>query len=399
MLGLAAALLVAAVVALVFEPWLRARVNAEAAAHGALIGFRDYTLRWRELTLHDVSVERAGTLRVRGKAERITIELAGLTPRALHADAAELEVEGPLRAALHPTAPTAPAPALRLTRLSLEWRELHGADPWLVVRAGSWATTPRGGDGAGHVSLFGTSLGHATASWSRADQRASAGLWLEGLPPRSERFPAPTLAVELLGAGDALELRARLHEAPLEALLRRLDPRATTQFAVASGSLELRSLPTGSTSGKLALSLARFVPPRPEALRDLALGAGTAIESELTVSSDLRQVELAPLELRAGALELRGQGALTRDHGALEARAHLRGTIGCDALAAAAAAPGSPLAGRGVGSGEPAPVVLAVELDLRELGRTRVRHELGEGCGLSRRASGSVLGQAQIVEP
>jgi hypothetical protein len=381
LVGLLAATVIAA--ALGFEPWLRARIEAQALRHGAKLTFESYSLRFGELALQRVSFVSEGPVRLQGQAELVKVQLSWLSPRALHADAVRVNVTGSPREALGHGPNREALPALRVTRLTLEWRERPEAGVALALRSASLASTTQGTDVAGHVTLFGKALGHTTFNWNRAEQKASASVWLEGLPPSSERFPAPTFTVDITSMRGAIALNARLHDAPLEPLLRRLDPLATPQAAVASATLELHSPKQGEGHGKLALRLERFVAPYPPALAGLAMGTLTEVDSKLVLAGDFRRIRLEQLELRAGALQLRGAGVLSALGAKLQADLELRGGLACAAVAAAAAAPESPLAGRALDSGQPLPVTLVVHLDSSDVNGTRVFAEHGSGCGLN----------------
>lgn len=370
MLALLAGGLVVASPALV-----RRAVLSAAASRGVVLDDVTVAFDLRGVTLTDVRARlaQAPGVRIRAARVRVDVALPVLAPVRSRVEGVEVEAEG-WGAALSllerldgPLLREAPVQIVGAARVVLRRLGDPGADK-----------APPGAspiDGAGRVSFdvavdaSGVELapGHATLAGvdatvvglpapvhlaaaaadlgPRRAALAAAKLSISGVT-----VPARDVTAELDGSNahvvirdgarelaadiafDAARGAARVDLAPRPvADLAALAGIAVTETFVVGGTVELVSRPPSAT---VQVSLEGFVPPHPRELDGIVFGKTTTVRATATLGVD-PDVVLRDVELKAGALALRGDGDVRVATRTL--RLDLRGSLACSELAASAA--------------------------------------------------------------
>jgi hypothetical protein len=338
-LAIAVVLLGAAATALAlgFEPWLRARVQSEAARHGVSLEFEDFEVSWGLLTLHRVSFQQDRPLRVVGTVARVAIELQGFQASAISLETSSVDVQATRQEILaHLNAGTSETPEGSTTgplitaqNLTLNWRPVLGQPAPVSCAGASFSVQSSKLELQCKVALAGLPTAALQLHWDRAQRTAQA-------TASSTFWPALRLSATAKFATDPLLVSLALPETPLPIPLSLLLGVPALQTATVSGRIELR-WPLGLTmqtpGGTVSLTVKNFKPPHPVELQGFDFGTQTDLVSDFSLSRDQKKISLKNIRVQAGSFSLTGDGALD----ASRARVNLQGSLSCALLARAAA--------------------------------------------------------------
>jgi ADP-dependent NAD(P)H-hydrate dehydratase / NAD(P)H-hydrate epimerase len=328
---------------------------------------------------------------VKGRADRVTVDLKGLEPTRVTTRSASVELEGSighLAAELDAWSKRYPAtarPPVAADGVTLAWRQTPGESPWLEATNASAQADPNGGSFyAPTATLFGISAGELSLGWWAGRDDLLAGLGHRdpnNAPLRLEVRPGPPL-----------QARLRVVSTPLPSLGALLGMRINEPgiSAEATADLVLTPGPERDTiAGRTDLTLHGYVPPRPRELQGIVYGNSTQFTTAFQLSDDRRTVALSETTLKAGALSLRGKGSAERYDGGAKAKLDLAGRVPCTALARSVATANlGNLLGDLIGDVVSATVQGSlsvnahVEVDTKDLDAARVTPTVGGSCGL-----------------
>lgn len=204
----------------------------------------------------------------------------------------------------------------------------------------------------------------------------------------------------------------KLHLALAPILVSRLASALHTELpfpnVTASGTFDLdlpRTMtPVSHPSGRVDAILKGYVPPHPVELDGFVFGDTTTIGARYVVIPEQLKLLLEDVQLKAGAFELKGSGAVGVESGAPRLRLTLGGALPCAALAGAAAETRLGAALGRVG-GKAARVTLAgtvgvkvaVDADIMSLDKPRVLKTIVPGCGLKPLTLGELRALGELV--
>jgi hypothetical protein len=319
-----------------FEPWLRARVQSEAARRGIRLEFEDFEATWGLLTLHRVSFQQDRPLRVVGTVERVEIHLQGFQASTISLGTANVDVQATgqeVLAQLNAGSPNAgeegpAATPITAQDLTLNWRPVVGQPAPVTCGGASFSLQASALQLQCHVALAGLPAAALQLNWERQQRSAQA-------TATSTIWPALRLSATAKFATDPLLVQLTLPETTLPPPLSLLLGVPALKTATVSGRIELRwplGLSMQTPSGTLFLTLKNFEPPHPVELQGFDFGTQTDLVSDFSLSRDRKKVALKNIRVQAGSFALTGDGALD----ASRARVNLHGALSCALLAKAA---------------------------------------------------------------
>lgn len=392
LVGLLFLLLGGGVTAYLRLPALAKRLAEERALErGVALHVGSVDLGWGWARLRDVTFSPVGVEGVRGRAERVTVDLARLEPTRVSTRGPSLELEGPLARlsaeldAWSKRFPAASRPPVAADGIALAWRPAPGEAPWLEAAGASAEAAPSAGSFyAPNATLFGVAAGELSVAWQAGRDDLVAGLGHRDparAPLRLEATPGPPLRGRL-----------RVAPTPLPSLGALLAMRIDEPAVSAEATVDLTLTPgpqRDAVEGKADVTLHGYVPPRPRELQGIVYGTSTQLASAFRLSDDRRSVALTDTTLKAGALALRGGGAAERYEGGAKAKLDLAGRVPCAALARSAATANlgnllGDLVGDLVGATVQGSLAVnaRVEIDTNDLDRARVTPSVSGNCAL-----------------
>lgn len=338
-LAVLVALLASAVTALAlgFEPWLRARVQAEARRHGAEVDFADYQLSLSELVLHGVRFSATRPVPTTGEIEQLRVSLQNFRPTALSAQGATVEatasVDELLARLQQPTrndASGTPAELpLSVSDLHVSWKPTPSSEPLLTLGEGNLELGGKPEKLAGVFAAGGSLIGTTQLEWDRAEHSSSFDVMFGGLA-------LPHISGTVQAGSDPISIDLTVHEAAVGPLIALYAGRAEYARTTLGGRLSLQwpvGLSARGPAGRVYLTLKNFEPPHPPELQGFDFGKQTDVESDFSISNNRRRLTLENLRVQAGNFALTGGGKL--EPGAAELK--LNGVLSCVALAQALA--------------------------------------------------------------
>ncbi|HEU4537358.1 MAG TPA: hypothetical protein VFS00_24730, partial [Polyangiaceae bacterium] len=295
LLGLGCALVGGGVVAYLRLPGLAKKYAEERALErGIVLHVDDVDLGLDWVRLRGVTFSPLGVEGVKGRAERITVDLKGLEPTRVTTRAASVDLEGTLgRLAAELDAwskrhPAASRPPLAADGVSVVWRDAPGESPWLeAAGASAQADASAGTFHAPAASLLGVPAGELSLGWWAGRDDLVAGL--------GHRDPnAAPLHLEAR-PGPPLRARLRVTPTPLPSLGTLLGMRINEPDVSAEATLDLTLTPgpeRDAIEGRADLTLHGYVPPRPRELQGIVYGKTTQFGTAFRLSDDRRSVAL-----------------------------------------------------------------------------------------------------------
>ncbi|MCU0684475.1 MAG: hypothetical protein MUF34_19900 [Polyangiaceae bacterium] len=270
LVGLGCTLLGAGVVGYLRLPGLvKAYAEEKALERGVALHVDDVDLSFDWVRLRGVTFSPLGVAGVKGRADRVTVDLKGLEPTRVTTRSASVELEGSLGHlaaeldAWSKRYPAAARPPVAADGVTLAWRQTPGESPWLEATNASAQADPNGGSFyAPTATLFGVSAGELSLGWWAGRDDLLAGLGHRdpnNAPLRLEVRPGPPL-----------QARLRVVSTPLPSLGALLGMRINEPgiSAEATADLVLTPGPERDTiAGHTELTLHGYVPPRPRELQ------------------------------------------------------------------------------------------------------------------------------------
>jgi hypothetical protein len=265
------------------------------------------------------------------------------------------------------------------------WRAAEGDAPWLTADGGSLTSDGKSARFVARTAgVGGFPLGQVEAGFAvdtsgvsielgkaaGAEAPIAARVVTSASPPRVDITLRP-VRVESLGAALGMSLPA---------------PRA-----VASGRATLtlgKKKGTEAITGSAELLLDGFTPPHPRELSGVISGKKTSLSAAIAVAADRSKVTLSDVAVRAGKLELKGNGTITRAKDHALASLELKGPIACADIARGVAKERLGVLGELAGDAASGAVEgsvmvnVTVEADSRDLAAAKVKPKIGVGCGL-----------------
>lgn len=362
-----------------------------ALERGVVLNVGAVDIAWGWVRLRDVTFSPVGIAGVKGRSDRVTVDLDRLDPTRISARSATLELEGPLARlsaeidAWSKRYPASTRPPIAADGITLSWRQSPGEAPWLeATNAQVQADANAGSFYAPSSKLLGVSAGELSASWAAGRDDLAAGLGGRDpnhAPMRLEVRP-----------GSPLRGRLQVVPTPLPKLGNLLSMRINEPDVSAEAAIDLTLTPgpeRDTIEGKAELTLHGYIPPRPRELQGIVYGKSTQFGTTFRLSDDRRSVALTDTTLKAGALALRGGGSAERYEGGAKAKLDLAGRVPCTALARSAATANlGDLLGNLFGDVADATVQgslgvnARVEIDTKDLDRARVTPTVTGNCAL-----------------
>ena len=354
------AVVAAAVAALLVlgPPAIRRRIIAEARARGVALDPGAVDVGLGSVRLRDGRFSLLGLRGLSGTVARATIELRGLSPARIATEGVELTLVGmdaleDLPAWVAQYGPRAAALPLTTGRIRLGLRDRDGGPEVLALADGSLERRAAGSEGAAappgaprpevgvlkqaRVLVAGREIARTDVAWSLGAASVSLGFGAEDVlsaPLRAELRPrpAPSASIELAPT-------------PLSAVGALLGVDVGASTMVVAGTLELRladgadrtALSEAPLEGPIALTVKGFTLPHPKELDGLLFGSTTTIKADARIPADRQRVALSGVEVGAGALKLKGTGAIERNGADAAIAMDLSGSIPCSLLAGSAA--------------------------------------------------------------
>ncbi|HEU4412033.1 MAG TPA: hypothetical protein VFS43_42725 [Polyangiaceae bacterium] len=392
LVGLAFLLLGGGVAAYLRLPVVAKRLAEERALErGVVLHVGAVDLGWGWARLRDVTLSPVGVAGVKGRADRVTVDLDRLDPTRVTTRSASLELEGPLARlsaeldAWSKRYPASARPPVSADGIALAWRQSPDEAPWLEAKGGqAQADASAGTFYAPSATLFGTPAGELSLAWWADRDELVAGLGNRDpnrAPMRLEVRPGPPLRARL-----------RVVPTPLPSLGNLLAMRLNEPDVSAEAAVDLTLTPgpeRDAIEGKADLTLHGYVPPRPRELQGIVYGKSTQLATAFRLSDDRRSAALTDTTLKAGALALRGGGTAERYEGGAKAKLDLAGRVPCAALARSAATAnlgdflgdlfGDVVSATVQGS---LAVNARVEIDTKDIDRARVTPVVSGNCAL-----------------
>jgi hypothetical protein len=391
-----------------FEPWLRARVQSEAARRGVSLEFEDFEVSWGLLTLHRVSFQQDRPLRVTGMIERVTVQLRGFQASAISLETSSVDVQASTQEILAHLNAGAPqqtegssSPPITAQNLTLNWRPVAGQPAPVTCSGASFAMQSSKLDLQCKVALAGLPAAGLQLHWDRAQRTVQ-------VTAASTVWPALRLSATAKVATDPMLVSVTVPETPLPLPLSVLLGVPALKTATVGGRIELRwplALSMQTPNGTVSMTLKNFEPPHPIELQGFDFGKQTDLVSDFSLSRDHKKISLKNIRVQAGSFSLTGDGGLD----ASRARVNLRGSLSCALLARAAAEAqvGSAL-GKWAGKLASKVALQQVEgkvsfevdaaLDLDGKSLPRIEKRVQPGCGL-KPFKLEELAQLQLPEP
>jgi hypothetical protein len=327
----------AGVVALGFEPWLRARVESAAAQRGVALQFEDFEASWGQLVLRGVTFQRERPLHVQGSAQRVDIRLDGFQPQSIALDRSSIDVLATSQEILaqlnapspEPAVGSSPTPAVSATALTLNWRSATSEAPRASLSNATFSDPGATLDLQGIAAVSGVEVGPLQLSWDRvaktAEVTVTSSTWSTLRMTGTAKFGVDPLSISLA-----------LPDTPVPLPLSLLFGVPALKAASVSAKVDLRwplGLNMQTPSGTASLTLKNFEPPHPVELQGYDFGPQTDMVTDFSLSRDHRKVALKNIRVQAGSFGLTGEGSLDTSR----ARVALRGGLSCAVLAKAAA--------------------------------------------------------------
>ena len=383
--------------AVLFKPWVRDRVIAEAKERGLHLDPGPIGIGWFTVTVGRSTFAPIGISGVRGSSETTVVSFDGLEPARIEATGVDIQVRG--SAAIlalevsewtkrYPNAYKVPT---RATKVSVTWRSSQHEKPWVTIKGGT--LEPSGGGSsfrAEDTQVLGASLGKVGAAWSSDEAVVALGFGegdVTNSPVRIQvkhTLEQPTADITLV------PVKLKQLAGPFGVALPVKDD------VVASGKVNLvfkKGMQSGVVEGTFSAKLEGYVPPHPPELSGFVFGDETTFSTKLSVSEDRMKATLTDSVVKAGAFKLKGSGNIQRFETHARIRMKLLGNLPCDALASAAAESylgktfGKTL-GRLAGAaaksalGGSVGVTVKLDADTRKLPEAKVDRIIGIGCGL-----------------
>lgn len=385
-------LAIVAIVLVAWGPVTRAITIREARAHGILLGDEIGAIEvgWGEVTVRDYTFELDDVEGVTGKGKELTVELDGLTAASLTAHEVELELVGSaavLAVAIsewtgeHPELVRIPTKA---DEVAVSWQESASGPVWLRIRGGSIEPLKNGAKLDGRASVFGLPLGGVGAVWKGNKAKVELGFG------RSDSDEAP-IHIEVTELKTKPKAKIALRPTSLASLSGPLGVLLPIGGVTVSGDavMQYKGKKNAPIAGTVEAKLDGYRPPVPREAQGFVFGDTTTLSTDVEISADRKTVSLTKTKVKHGAIELDGEGSISRGstHAAIEMK--LSGKVSCAALAKAAIKGGmgatlGPMAeqlasGAVKGSVE---IRLVISADTRNLLGTKIERHLGVGCGI-----------------
>lgn len=384
--------------ALLYQPLLRRYVVAEAHKRGVELTLGQVALvgLFAGVELSDCDATLLGTEgRIRGKLDRVEIDLADLEPTRLRIDGLEAAVLGSAAivavdlsdwAKSYPEAFRVPVTA---KDIKLSWRARSGGPEWLRIERGKLTPTSDGGRfSTPAAEVVGVPVGRVDASWTADSSVVTLGF--------GRVDPAEALVrMDVKHAAEQPTAVIKLRQTTLRDLGAPLGVALPAADATVEGEATLRLSKrdvAGLITGQIRMTLAGYTPPRPQQLAGLSFSDKTELTTAFELSEDRAHVRLTDTQVTHGSFRLQGDGEIERLKDYTKLQLRLKGAISCADLAAVAArsaAAGLPaglrallaLGARQLITGS---VSFALDLaaDTRDLTQAKLTKTIGVGCGL-----------------
>jgi hypothetical protein len=363
-------------------------VRRAAAALGVSISWDGLDVGADTIGLRGARVTFAGVDELTVRIDRLRVARRGFDATSFDAEKVTVAVEGSATdrvleltawAGEHDDAYRLPGTA---SEVQVAWRAGTDEDPWLTLTGGSAKLDGKTGRLTGNAAVGGVPLGQVVTSFAAdaggvtiemgkgatGDAPITARLSTKERPPRLDLTLRP---VKLSSLGSALGMAL---PAP---------------GATASGRAELKLGKRGSTeqiTGSASLLLEGYTPPHPREMNGVMAGKKTSVTTRLAVAADRTHVTLSETVVRAGRLELKGGGNISRLRNHAVAHLDVAGPISCADLVRSASS-GMPLGdlfGDVAGSAVQGSVQVnvSVDADSRDLRAAKVTPKIAVGCGL-----------------
>ena len=381
------------IVALSWDPVMRWLIAREAEKHGVVVTIDEVAVGWESVEMRNVGFALVGVDTISWSAKRLTLTIDGFEPKRVDVSGVSASADGNATdlildlttwAKEHPTFLSLPFEA---RHVDVTWRPIAGGDVWLDVDDAHVRPTDSGGKlTAEKVTVIGFDIGKIGAVWRGDSAKLDVGLGADELasaPITAEvehALAQPTATVTLRQT--ALKDLA----APL-AMLLPVD--GVTLAAIVKLSWDAAGI-EAPISGHLSAQLKGYRPPAPIDARELIFGDDTAVETDLAIDAERRHVKLDALQIKHGAVILKGGGAVVRHDGYAVADVMTEGNVSCQALAMASARArigglvgdvasivGGTFVAGSVG------VKVGVHADTRALADAKITRDIGIGCRLT----------------
>ena len=394
---LAAAVSVALLGALLaaYRPLLGAFVRHRAAALGVALDFDRVSWGSGALEIRGARATLEGVRGVLVAADSVRVARAGLEITSVDAEGVGVAIDGSATDRVlelaawsgeHADAYGLPGSA---RGVRVDWRAQEGATPWLSASGGALRSDGRSAHfQAAAASVGGVPVGQLGVAWTT--DATGVSLELGKGAPGEGSAPSP-IAARVSTTPRPPRVEVTLRPVKLETLGASLGLALPAPGAVASGQLELVLGKRGGAEaieGSAQLLVDGWTPPHPKELNGIIAHRKTSIAARLHLAEDRSRITLSDVVVRAGKLELKGSGAITRAGDHAVARIEIAGPIACAELARSAAredlGPLGGLAGDLAGGALEGSVSVAVTIDAdsRDLRAATVRPKIGVGCGL-----------------
>lgn len=374
-----------------YRPLLGAFVRHRAAGLGVELDFDQVSWGGGALALRHARATLEGVHGFTVDADRMRVATSGLDVTSVAAEGVAVSIDGSATDRVLELAAWSGehADAYHLagsaSDVRVAWRATEGAAPWLTATGGRLDSDGKGARfQAAAASVGAVPIGQVGVSWTTDATGVSldVGKGAAGEAPITARVsttPRPP------------RVEVTLRPVKLESLGASLGLALPAPGAVASGKLELVLGKRGSAEaidGSAQLLLEGWTPPHPRELNGIITGRKTSIAGKLRLAEDRSKITLEDVVVRAGRLELKGAGAITRAADHAVAKVEVAGPIACVELARSAAREDLGVLGGLAGDLAGATVEGSVSVDVtidadsRDLRAAKVHPRIGNGCGL-----------------
>jgi hypothetical protein len=423
--------------AIVYEPLVRKIVRKRALAAGVDLHCRDIRYRFSAATVGACRATLLGADGIELVLETAVVDLAGMSPTAVHARNAVVTLDATFPTLLsslnewrrrYPTLTSLP---LDGEIISIVWRRPHpgwnatvslpraAMDPEL--RAGEIdgarvAVTAEGTEPTKQPTLR---LDGITGSWR--DDRIKLGVGIVDLQlastdaakprrvmlgPIAASWDGERAGIDLgLGGPDAknppirLELERAKRRVVVAVPEQELDwltspfgvsipvrgVRASSRVEIALGEDPWR----GEIGGSLSARVAGWLPAHPAEIDGFLRGDGIGVTADAKLAADRQSVQLPRVDVAIGAIALRGRGDVRREGNDARLSLSLRGRLSCVEIADAVARRRFPpeiggIVARVLDASIVGEVAFGADIDAttRDLAATRIKPVIVLGCGL-----------------
>ena len=364
-----------------------------AAAIGVALDFDQVSWGSGALELRHARATLEGVQRLTVAADVVHVARAGLDVTSVDAEGVVVSIDGSATDRVielatwsgeHAEAYGLPGSA---SDVRVDWRTQEGATPWLTASGGSLRSDGKSARfQAVAASVGGVPVGQLGVGWTTDATGVSLDV---GKGAAGE--PSAPIAARVTTTPRPPRVEVTLRPVKLESLGASLGLALPAPGAVASGQLELVLGKRGGAEaieGSAHLLLDGWTPPHPKELNGIIAHKKTSIAAKLHLAADRSKITLSDVIVRAGKLELKGSGAITRAGDHAVARLEIAGPIACAELARSAAREDlgvlGGLAGELAGGAVEGSVSVDVTIDAdsRDLRAAKVHPRIGVGCGL-----------------